>query len=83
MSVAAQALGLIAPSDDALRPVCAMVSMLMGYTEPVSFRSVVKEARSAWSATGVRRRALPAGIHGGFALPVGPCSALQRAVARS
>eukprot|EP00959_Pyramimonas_sp_CCMP1952_P260217 5440500-Pyramimonas_sp.AAC.1 len=69
MSVVAQALGLVIPSDNALRPVCAIVSMLMGCDNPVQFRSVAKEARAAWSAQGSRRRAPPESIHGGFALP--------------
>ena len=42
MSVVAQALGLVIQSDNALRPVYAIVSMLMGYDNPVQFRSVVK-----------------------------------------
>lgn len=84
LSVVAQALGLVTPSDNALRPICAIVCMLMGYAEAVQFRSVVKEARAAWSAQGGRRRARTgATIHGGSALPVGPCSAPQRAASRS
>ena len=53
--------------------------MLMGFQEAQQFRTVVKEVRSQWTVAGRRRRPpLPAHIHGGFALPVGPRIALQR-----
>ena len=70
MIVASQACGLTSPSDETLRPICAVVCMLMQYTDPFDFRAVVLEVRDQWSA---KRRGTQRAVRERFAFPASHC----------